>query len=160
MTPSKLFGSACLLISAIAYSYQLIRNAKERLAVLDGLCALILFIKNNIDSFMRPVGEIIASYSGYGESLSTFMEAARTKGLADAARSVRLPMPEGARQLLLEFSETIGSGYKEDALRLCTYCYNGMQEILKREQEETQKKLKLYRTLPVMSAMSVVLLLL
>lgn len=149
-----------MIVSALYYSYLLIKNANRKILQLEGLCSMISYIKNNIDSFMRPVGDIVNSFEGYGETLSSFMELARTHGLAAASESDVLSIGEDAYRILRDFSRQIGCGYKEDEIRLCTYCYNTMQDILNREREDIRKKMKMYKTLPVMSAMSVVLILL
>lgn len=158
--PVKFVGSAVMIVSALYYSYLLIKNANRKISQLEGLCTLILYIKNNIDSFMRPVGDIINSFDGYDEAMEAFMESARTHGLAAAAENNTLSVGADAYHILRDFSGKIGCGYKEDEIRLCTYCHNAMQDILNRDREDIRKKMKMYKTLPVMSAMSVVLILL
>ena len=43
-----LTGTAILLLSAVSYSYILIKNENKKLAQTEDICAMILYIKNNI----------------------------------------------------------------------------------------------------------------
>lgn len=159
MLTLKFTGYAIMFLSALYCSYSLIKNANYKISQLEGLCAFILYTKNNIDSFMRPIDDIINSFDGYENSLHDFMETARKHGLVDASTNIPLSIGKEALHILRDFSKNIGNGYKEDELRLCAYTYSAMQEILNRERSDMMKKMKLYKTLPILSATSVVLLL-
>ncbi len=158
---AKLIGSVTLILSALYYSYLLLQNAKKKLDGLDALCTMIAYIQNNIETLMRPIGEIVHSFSDYPPTLEPFMACAREMGLKEA--SIRCAsslsfLGSKAYDVLCTFSHSIGCGYREDEIRLCTYCHKALTEIASNERAEMQKKKKLYKTLPVMSALSVVLL--
>ena len=56
----KLFGSALLLAVGMAVAYQNARREKQRLEVLDAWIALLRFLRNQIDCYLRPLEEILA----------------------------------------------------------------------------------------------------
>lgn len=159
MVSVKLTGYAIMFLSALYCSYSLIKNANYKISQLEGLCAFILYTKNNIDSFMRPIDDIINSFDGYENSLNDFMETAREHGLVYASTNASLSIGKEALHILRDFSKNVGNGYKEDELRLCVYTFSAMQDILSRERNDMTKKMKLYKALPILSATSVVLLL-
>jgi len=152
-------GLAVLLLSAVSYSFVLVKNENRKLSQIKEICALILHIRNHIESFMTPLGTILRSYNGYGDAFCDFAETAKEHDLLYAAEHCRLFVDEETVRLLLEFSRKIGGGYKEDQLRLCDYYHKRIQEIYSNAKEENQKKLKMYRTLPIMSALSIALML-
>ncbi len=154
-----LTGTAILLLSAVSYSYILIKNENKKLAQTEDICAMILYIKNNIEAFMTPIGDIIQSFSDYSDGFSDYMEAARKHGLLYASEHASLITGKESRRILNEFSRKIGCGYKDEEIRLCQYCHTQMTELLKKERDEFAKKTKMYKTLPIMSAVSIVLML-
>ncbi len=156
----RIMGFCLLLVSAVYCSFQLIRNAKCRVSELSGLCAMLRHIRSNIDTLNRPLSQILRSYDGYGVALARYGENVRTNGLIYAADNSGLSIGGEGLNLLRTFSEKIGTGYREDALRLCAYTIEAMETILQREREEVGKRMKMYKTLPVMSALSIGLLLL
>ena len=156
----RILGLGLLLASAFWCSLRLIRGANLRLSQTEGLCALIRYVRNNIDSFMTPIGGILSSFDGYGDSLSDFMEAAREKGLSYGTEHAALAIGERGMSILREFTTKVGTGYKEDEIRLCDYCLRAMEELLEEERVDVGKRMKMYKTLPVMSALSIGLLLL
>jgi len=156
----QMCGIGILLVSAIYYSYGLIRHAGVRLSQLEDADALILFIRNHIESFMTPLAEILMSFKGYSVHFEEFIRAAREQGMCEAMECGKLEIGPDAERILGEFSRKIGSGFKEDELRLCNYCHSSIAEILKKERDDLNKKMKMYKTLPIMTAMSAVLILL
>lgn len=153
-------GIGILIVSAVYYSYVLIHHAGIRLSQLEDTGALILFIRNHIESFMTPITEILRSFKGYSVYFEEFVCAAQELGMCEAMECGKLEIGPDAEKVLFEFSKKIGSGFKEDELRLCNYCHSAITEILKKEREDLNRKMKMYKTLPIMTAMSAVLILL
>lgn len=151
-------GISLLLISALLYSFVLIKNEKRKIAQLKDMCALVLYIRRNIDAFMTPVNEILDSFEGYGDAFSEYMTAAKKYGLPYASDQCQLIQNGEVVRIFTDFTKKIGSGYKADELNLCQYCYAQLEDCLKRETEDSLKKTTMYKTLPIMSALSVILI--
>lgn len=156
----RLSGIIVMFFSAVSYSFTLVKNANQRIRQLENICLLISYIKSNIESFIMPIHDILVSFSGYSRDFDSFIERARKFGLKDAAENSDLDIGKTGRCLLSEFCSRIGIGYKEDELRLCSYYYDQLSQLLEEEKDETGRKMKMYKTLPIMSAISVTLLLL
>ena len=156
----QVFGFGLLILSAISLSVSLIRRANQRLSELEELCRLISHIRNNIEAFMMPLSDIFRSFEPHQDAVKEFLSMAEHNGFQYAADHAQLSVGGEGKRILGEFAEKIGAGYREDELRLCTYTLNMMNELLNAEKDEHSKRLKLYKTLPVMSALSVALLLL
>lgn len=138
----------------------LVRSANRKLAELSGILSMLRYIRNSIDTLNRPMGEILAAYRNDDPAMAVYLRNVREGGLLHGAENSGLVIGAAGMELLTSFSERIGTGYREDALRLCTYTINGLEEILAKTKEETGKRMRMYKTLPVMSALSVGLLLL
>ena len=65
-----------------------------------------------------------------------------------------------ARELVQEFVRTIGNGYRAEELRLCEYTIGRLRGILDRARTDAAGQLRLYRTVPMLLALSVILILL
>ena len=156
----RLVGFLVLIGSSVIYSYVLTQNTKKRLAQLEDILSLIRYIKINIESFMTPISKILISFDRYSSSSREFTETAQKHGLQYAADHCTLELGENALRILKDFSQRIGSGYKEDEIRLCEFAYNSLFEIYGQEKEEAKTKNKMVKTLPIMSALSIALMLL
>ena len=77
------------------------------------------------------------------------------RGLADALDETALP--GGAGKILSEYIDKAGGNYEAEELRLCRYTIDALERIQNTARRELQEKTKLYRTLPLMVALSVVL---
>lgn len=155
----RIAGFAFLILSAVYYSYVLIKNEKRKLNQLEDICSLILYTKNQIDAFMTPIDEIVSSYRGYSEAFTEYMKTAKEHGLSYASENCNLLIGKEADRLFRDFSHKIGCGYKDEEVNLCQYTHAQLSEILQKEREENRKKSKMYKTLPVMSAISIALML-
>ncbi|MBE7043740.1 MAG: hypothetical protein E7399_09685 [Ruminococcaceae bacterium] len=157
--PLRLIGLTIMIGSAVYYSVTLVRRAKRRIQQTEELCNLILYIKNNIEAFMTPVQDIIASFSSRDEEISYFLGQAMQNGLFDSAANATLGISKEGMVLFNEFACRVGKNYKDEEIRMCEYYYNELSSLLKREKEETGQRMKMYKTLPVMSAISIALML-
>lgn len=146
-------GSLLLLGSAALFSYDKIHTARTQVLYLEEWIRFLLYTENHIRSFRTPLPEIIVSFRQ-----DTDTEFAATLGEYGLFHTLaRTPLPNGAHQILSEYIDKAGGYYETEELRLCRYTIDALERIQNDARRELQEKTKLYRTLPLMLALSIVL---
>jgi len=155
----KWLGAGILLIAAGLLSRGLTHEHRKVLRELEALCDMVQYIRDNIDHLMKPLPEIFASYQNdYLETIG-FLQRIRHNGLKQAWDEQSFSISGEPHLLLTDFNRTIGSGYRTEELRLCDYTLSRLKEHLDRLHKDSSNLLKLYKTVPVMFALSIILIL-
>lgn len=147
-------GSILLLGSAALFSYEKIRMEKVQYTHLKEWLHFLHYIENNIRSFRTPLPEIYTSYSRQENDLF----ARRLTAVGPAVLLSETTLPDGAAILLQEYIRKAGNNYESEEIRLCQFTIEALQEIMNTTQKDLYEKTRLYRTLPLMLALSIVLL--
>lgn len=163
MQPSniiKFAGAAVILLSALLFSIKLSCEYKAEQNAVSELYDMIIFIQDNIKHLMRPLPEIFLSYQNEYLYKNGLLPDIRNRGFKDAWSSQKiLRETSAAFPIISDFVESIGEGYCSEELRLCDYTKERLEEIIKKNEKELRGKLKLYRTVPIMLALSVIFIL-
>jgi len=155
----KWIGAGVVLIAAWLFSIGLIREHREVLQELEALCNMVQFIRDNIDHLMKPLPEIFQSYNNdYLETIG-FLPRIRCTGLIQAWEEHTFSFSGEVFLLLSDFMQTIGCGYRTEELRLCDYTLTRLNENLELLRRDSSNRIKLYKTVPTMFALSVILIL-
>lgn len=153
------FGAGSLITAAGILSVNLIREHRNRLLELEALFDMISYIRDNIEHLMKPLPDIFRNYNNtYLESCG-FLETVRKGNLLQAWETHHFSISREAFRLIDEFIRNIGKGYRTEELRLCEYTLGRLRKLLDHVQADTVNQLKLYRTVPMMFALSVILIL-
>lgn len=142
-------GMICLLLAAGLLGRALGRREKRYMESLRYALELLRHIRRKIDLFSTPCGEIMADVR-LGDDQPVTEERLRML-CTDMGR-------EGA--VLADFLENLGSGYREDTLRLCDDTIAGLEERHKAAQREYPARAKLYTAMPLLIAVSLIVLIL
>lgn len=152
----KLFGAALLLAVGTVASCWNARRENQRLEVLDAWIALLRFLRNQIDCYLRPLEEILADPNAptipYGDLGDT-----RTLPSLLAA-SAPLLEPEGER-LLAAFVREIGTSYRREQVRRCDAYLTALGELRARQAERLPSRVRATSTLLLCATLGVALLL-
>lgn len=156
----KIIGAVILLAAAFGYGYLKIREERRKIAETDALCDLVSFIRQNIAHYMKPLPDIFAAYSDRCGLLEEngFIEICRTNGIRAAWEETVFHLPDNVREAMADFVRSIGGGYREDELHLCDYTLEQFEKAGLKMREEIKGKEKLYRTIPPLLALSVMLI--
>ena len=106
----------------------------------------------------RPLGEIFASYSDSLLSQTGFMAELNENGFQKALLSVQNLLPEEAMEILLPFAKRLGGGDREAETALCRRTAALLSELCEKLREKLPEKTKMYRALPLLCALSAVIL--
>lgn len=146
-------GSLLLLGSAALFSYDKIRAVQKQVRYLEEWLRFLLYTENHIRAFRTPLPEIVVSFRRDTDTpfATTLAKCGLSRMLAGTS------LPDGADRILSEYIDKAGRNYESEELRLCRYTIDALERIQNSARLELQEKTKLYRTLPLMAALSVVL---
>ncbi len=154
---------ACLLISSsIYYGASMIREESRKLTTADAVAELIRYIRDNIEHFMTPLPDILDSFENKTLENCGFLHEVRRLGLRETAEKLSSVIGSADREVTAAFRDFcvgIGGGYKDDEVRLCDYTLERIGRRIGQMKSEHAGKVKIYRTLPPLFALSAILIL-
>lgn len=157
MTAPFLIGSALVLGSFCSVGFFASSGRKRRLYHTEAALELIGRVRASIDCFLTPVNDIFAGFSNEPLEECGFLDVLREKGLTAAALSGTASFPEQVTELLVSFSTSLGEGYKEEQLKLCDFYGDAILKVLESERSEYEKDIRLYRFVPALLALFIIL---
>lgn len=155
----ELTGAGIVILAALFLSTGLIRDYKANLRELEALYDMISYIRDNIEHLMKPLPDIFRTYTNDYLETCGFLPAVRKTDLRQAWANHRFSVAGEAHTLIEDFIETVGSGYRTEELRLCEYTLTRLSGIIEKSRAESANKIRLYKTVPMMLALSVILIL-
>ena len=154
----KGLGLVLLFVCGLAAGYLLAAFEGRRCRQAEGFLALLRHIRLQIDCFSQPMGQILASVDGGVRRLCGTPRMA--PDFPTLLQQTPLLLPEEACVLLRDFSNTLGSSYREEQLRCCDYYIARLVPLCERLRTELPKRLRLAWILPLAVAGALILLLL
>ena len=155
----RLIGSAVILLASAAWGFGRIRAERRKTDELAAFCGLVRYIGENIAHFSRPLPEIYADYSDEVLGRIGFLDALCVSGMEAAVRTMTVTDDEKCGREIKAFASAIGGGYREEQTQLCEYTFSRLSGVLAERRESAKSREKLYRTIPVLIALSVILML-
>ena len=142
-------GVILLLSSAAALGRGLGQREKRYIQALTQAAELLHHIRRRVDLFSTPCREILA-------------DAFTPDGVRYTEERIQALSQEMGKEgiLLRSFFEKLGSGYREDTLRLCDDTLSRLQQRLTAAEKEYPARLKLYTAMPLLIAVSILVLIL
>lgn len=158
----KTAGSATLVFSTIYYGAVMIREERSKLTTADAICEMMRYVRDNIEHFMKPLPDIFASYRNDALERTGFLADVRENGLKYAQIDRHFGKNSVDTEVLAvlnDFCGKIGGGYRDDEIRLCDYSIAQIEKRTAKMKDDFSSKAKIYRTLPPLFALSVLLIL-
>ncbi len=153
----RVIGGACLLISGLFVGLQLRRTDEVKITRMAVVVSLLRHAQRKISLFNTPTDELFADFSETADKdTARILQTMSTK---DAVERIACIL-EADGDILRKFWRDVGAGYKADALATCQYCIETMEERLNQAKETFSKRKSLYLSLPVLLAISVIVLVL
>ena len=153
----KLLGGAVLVLAGGLASALAVYREKKRLSSMDAWIDLIVFIRGQIDCYLRPLDEILA----YADPALLANCAARPqdKTLSHILQRALSLHDEESRRLLSGFVREMGDGYREEQVKRCDYYLTALQARREKLYEEIPQRIKLACTLCLCASVGAVILL-
>ncbi len=155
----KLLGAVILLSASLYYGQTKISSERDKLCLVSSLGDMVRFIGERIEHFSEPLPEILAAYRNEYLGQIGYLDEIRSHGIKSASLISEKSSPSGELEVFEEFAAKIGKGYREEEIALCRYTYERLSEHEKKLEGALKDKEKLYRTIPPMLALSVILIL-
>ena len=157
----KIFGMALILFSALFFAREKNRAAEERLHILEELFRLAETMKIEIGCYLRPISDIVSSFSSETLTKLGFISDFEVLGAFNAYLRLEsaFSLSEDEKKLFRGFFSRIGKGYAEDELKLIEYFSTQLFQLLKAEREKLPKEKKLSATLSCALAFAIIILL-
>ena len=145
------------IISLLSFGWGLEQSValKKKNKRLREIVAFVKHIREEINCFARPIGEILSSYdddivSANADNIIFLKKQSSTNAY----------LFDDAKKVLDAFQEKIGEGTKEESLKLCDYTISELEAIAERHEAEYVSKSRLWKTLPLLASLSLTILLL
>lgn len=152
----KWIGSACILFAGGTAAYYATRFEKQRLSVLDSWIDLLFYIRGQIDCYLTPIDEILASADK--TLLHACMRSVQKPTLPSLLRASSLWLTPESQRLLDSMAREMGTSYREEQVKRCDY----YMELLRVQREKIAKELpgrvKLCITLCLCSSIGIAIL--
>ena len=153
-------GGIVLLMCAFSYGIERSRVEREYLLLTEALADFVMYIGQQIETFRTPLYKIYEEYSNERFEKEIFFEVLRAKGFYEALLSIRDKLPRDVFSVLEKFSRAIGAGYEKGQAELCAYTVEGLKKMILERKERYDSRMRMYRLLPLLLALSFVILLL
>lgn len=155
----KFIGSVFVISAAVYFGLRKIETERDKIRELIAFSDMIKFIHDNILHFRRPLPEIFSDYRNKYLDKKHLLEHIRIYGIKESLDGYSFAVGSAERDLIISFSQKIGSGYVDDELNLCKYTFEKLLEKGSEMQNEMKNTEKMYLTIPVILALSVILIL-
>ena len=152
---SGIVGAILLILSAFMIGMSVRRAESTRIELLRGTVQLLSHARRKIELYGTPVDCLFADFADGFDPSTRKMIAELPVKQSFSVLAHRLNPYGGS---LLKFAEEIGDGYREDALNLCSYCIDTEKAALANAEETFSRRKKLYITLPLLFAVSLIVL--
>ena len=152
-------GAFILLSSAAGWGFSEIREGRQRLRELEAVLALIRHIRESIERYGTPLGEIFAAYDDPILARAGFLTLLRKEGMTAAADGAGLRLAETERGVVRSLGERLGRGFREEQTALCKRAEDRLAEALGKQRTEAEGRERLWRSIPILAALSLILML-
>lgn len=153
----RLIGCGLILAAGCGAALLCVRTQRHRLEVLDAWIELIAHARLQIDHFLTPKDEILAALDP--DLLRRLGGAPADRSFSSLLRQTEGQLSDGARRLIVSFTEGIGNGYREEQVRACDYYVDALRVLYGREAEALPARIRVQVALCWTAALGVAILL-
>lgn len=147
-----------VLICSLLWGRELCNRGKREELLLSGLCSFVRYTKEQINAFRAPLFRIFDSFSHDELERVGFIRSLRSGEGKDSAKCLRQKIPDSAYKEICSFLENLGGGYEDGQNALCAYTLKRLEEVHEERKANLVQRLKMYRSLPFLLALSLIIL--
>lgn len=153
----KLLGGGIILISAVLIGEISVQKIKRQAEIEEELIEFVKHVRDQIKNYKRPLAEIVDSFYGTALNAHGFLKAVVENPPEDCCE--KLPIDENHKKALSSFLRELGKSYCDEQIVLCDEFVFQMSNSVEKAKDEYHGKIKMYRTLPVLAAISLIIIL-
>ena len=147
----KLVGCVFILVASICASFFYEKKLKKEISDEQDLLNFIKFIKNQIHYYSKPLDAIFNEYKSENNIIkSLILEKENTRLLS---------LNSSIQENMQVFATTIGKGFKNEQIRLCSETISLLESHINSLKSEYSKKTKAYRSVSLFIGICAVILL-
>jgi len=156
----RCFGAVLLLAAAAGWGFCEIRDGRRHILELEAVLDLIRAVREGIDRLSAPLSEIYAAYENPVLRESGFLTLLREKGMAEAVEGTEWRLSPEELAVLRDLASRLGRGFREEQAALCRYAGDRLEDALEKRRTDEDGRARLWRSIPLLAALSLILLLL
>ena len=156
---AKILGSGILIFAALYFSYIKISASRNKIREISAFIDIISEIKNGIYHFSKPLPEIFSNYNNDYFENNGFLKDITQFSARDVISKYSFVLNNESAEIIKSFFSKIGESYVEDEINLCGYTLERLTQIKNSMISDDKNIGKLYRTIPILAALSVILVL-
>ena len=154
----KIAGSFIILSACWLYGYQLSQKSEKDLLITDALVSFVMFINASIKTNRMPLRDIFSDFTNEELHNCGFINALNESGLSDAISSIEVYLTVEASEAMLFLDKNIGGIDLESQTRVCDYVEEKLREEYAKIKSNYKEKRRMYRLLPILAGLSVIVL--
>lgn len=154
----KLLGILAILSAAYFFGKSASEEITEKLSVTEALISLIRHIETSISTVRMPVNSIFDNYSDKALDKYNYSVTAAKQGLSAANNLIKDVIASEVFDVMEYLAENLGGIDVENQVKLCTYTETRMNAIYERDKLKLADKKKVYRIIPFLVGVSVIIL--
>ena len=154
----KLTGVLIIIACSVYYGRILERGADKKLRLTEALLSLVGYIEASIKTSRLPLGEIFASFKSETLSELGFLDSLCKTGIEESLEILEGSISEQAMSAMSYLGKHLGGIDAEGQLRICAYTEDMLKKDVEILKTELVEKKRLYRLLPLLAGMSVIIL--
>lgn len=155
----KTIGCAMILLASCTVSLMLSLRGRETLTAFAEVQGLLRHIRRSIEAYRTPIDVILSEYSSEHLDSIGFTDAMCTEGLCAAFSRGYLSLPREAEDLLITFAASLGGSLAESEVKRCEICLERICEMESLFKAGLEKNRDLYRFLPPLGGISLIIIL-
>ena len=152
-------GALLFVGAAFLWGQSEIRAGRRRIRELEAAGALCRFIRQNIERLATPLPDIFAAYEDPVLSAIGFLPILRREGFRAAVEGADWEIGEAERAVLCSFADALGRGFREEQVSLCRYTEDRIADAADALKKSAPDRERLWRSIPVLGALSALLML-
>ncbi len=154
-----LVGAVFVAIASLLWGIDRAKKEKDRLAILLGAIAFVSYTEEQIRNFKTPLLGIFSGFTNDVLEMNGFCKTLVLEGAMPAVETLRDKLPKSAFCALESFAKELGGGYEKGQLSLCSITLKRLEKIAQEEEKSLPGKVRMYRLLPLLLSVSVIILL-
>ena len=154
----KIFGSAIVLLVGIYLGNKLCSEQRIKLITIEALIEFTEFIRTSIYTSRMPLMEIYALFDNKSLHERGFIYQLNQHGLKSALCTVSEYISDKSLTTLNSFADNIGGMNTDTQLKLCEETTKLLNEEYKKQENIFSKKERIYKTLPILFATSIIIM--
>lgn len=153
----KLLGSLLIVCAGGMAAATVARFERRRLSVLDAWIDLLIHVRGQIDCYLLPLDEILASADK--TLLTACSPSGQTDSLAELLQGALPYLDAEGRRLLSSLVRELGSSYREEQIKRCDYYIHALQVCREKVAQALPARLKMGTTISLCIAIGAAILL-